>query len=171
MKLFKNKFILGVVFIVVIILIIASFSKIKEHIALKDVFVFSKDNIVSIWRVEKGRDVHDYHYKLESDEINYLSNILKNSELKKATTNDSPSNTLGSITLLLDGKIKEEDGGMSFKYERGITLATIDENSVYIFLELNELRNHDDIITMEGIMQKSYVINSNELAEFVNEHT
>ena len=50
--------------------------------------------------------------KLESNEIDTLSNVLTSSKLKKATTNDSPSNDLGCLT------------------------------SVYVFLEINKLRNN-----------------------------
>ena len=40
----------------------------------------------------------------------FLSDILTNSKLKKSTINDSPSNTLGSLTILLDGNTREVDG-------------------------------------------------------------
>ena len=54
---------------------------------------------------KKSEDIHDYDYKLESNEIDFLSDILTNSKLKKATTNDSPSNTLGSLTILFEIKL------------------------------------------------------------------
>lgn len=170
MKICKNKGILGIVSVVALILIIFGYSKIKEYNVLKDVFVFSKDNIVSIWRVQKGENINDYNYKLESNEIDALSDILTSSKLKKATTNYSPSNTLGSLTILLDGKIREADGDISVEFERGITLTPIDKDSVYVFLEINKLRN-DNSSNTYGIMQKSYIIDSEKLVESINENT
>jgi len=170
LKIFKNKVFLGIVSIVIFSLVIFSYSEIKAYNVLKDVFVFSKDNIVSIWRVKKDEDSHDYNYKLASNEIDALSNILINSKLKKATTSDSPSNNLGSMTILLDGKIREENGDVSTSFERGITLTPIDKDSVYVFLEINKPTN-DDSFNMDLVMQKSYIIDSVKLVEFVNENT
>ncbi|WP_286312593.1 hypothetical protein [Romboutsia ilealis] len=163
MKIFNNKLILGLTSIIFLLLIIFSYSKIKEYNILKDVFVFKKENVVSIFRVKKGEDIHDYNYKLESNEIDALSDILTNSKLKKATTNDSPSNMLGSLTILLDGNT-------SFEFERGMTLTPINKDSVYVFLEINKLRN-DNSFNTDMVMQRSYIIDSEKLVEFINENT
>ena len=170
MKICKNKGILGIVSVVIFMLIIFGFSKIKEYNILKDVFVFSKDNIVSIWRVKKDENSPDYNYKLESNEIDFLSDMLTSSKLKKATTNDSPSNTLGSMTILLDGKKEEIDGSIRCEFKRGITLTPINKERVYVFLEINKLRN-DDSFNMDEVMQKSYIIDSEKLVEFINQNT
>ena len=170
MKILKNKVLLGIISIVILVLVIFSYSEIKAYNVLKDVFVFSKNNIVSIWRVKKDEDSHDYDYKLASNDIDTLSSILTNSKLKKATTNDSPSNNLGSMTILLDGKIREEDGGVSVAFERAITLKPIDKDSVYVFLEINKPTNGDSF-NMDFVMQKSYIIDSVKLVEFINENT
>ena len=166
MKILKNKLVLGLASIIVLILTIFSYSKIREYNILKDVFVFKNENVVSVWRVKKG----DYNYKMESNGIDFLSDILTNSKLKKSTINDSPSNTLGSLTILLDGNTREVDGGTSFEFERGITLTPIDKDSVYVFLEINKLRN-DNSFNRDGVMQKSYIIDSEKLVEFINENT
>ena len=168
MKILKNKLVLGLASIIVLILTIFSYSKIREYNILKDVFVFKNENVVSIWRVKKGEDIHNY--KMESNGIDFLSDILTNSKLKKSTINDSPSNTLGSLTILLDGNTREVDGGTSFEFERGITLTPIDKDSVYVFLEINKLRN-DNSFNRDGVMQKSYIIDSEKLVEFINENT
>ena len=152
MKILKNKLVLGLASIIVLILTIFSYSKIREY------------NIL------KGEDIHDYNYKMESNGIDFLSDILTNSKLKKSTINDSPSNTLGSLTILLDGNTREVDGGTSFEFERGITLTPIDKDSVYVFLEINKLRN-DNSFNRDGVMQKSYIIDSEKLVEFINENT
>ena len=179
MKILKNKLVLGLASIIVLILTIFSYSKIREYNILKDVFVFKNENVVSVWRVKKGEDIHDYNYKedihdynykMESNGIDFLSDILTNSKLKKSTINDSPSNTLGSLTILLDGNTREVDGGTSFEFERGITLTPIDKDSVYVFLEINKLRN-DNSFNRDGVMQKSYIIDSEKLVEFINENT
>lgn len=167
MKIHKRKRILGTVSIIIFILIIFGGYKIREHNILKNVFLFSEDNVVSIWRVKKDENTYDYNYKLESNEINFLSNILISSELKKATKNDSPSNALGGITILLDGKKIEENGDTTFQFKRGITLTPIDKHSVYVFLEINKLKG-DDSSDVETIMQKSYIINSEKLVAFLN---
>ncbi len=167
MNTFKNKLFLGLFSIIVLILIIFSYIKIREYNILKDVFVFKNEDVVSVWRVKKGEDFHDYNYKLESNEIDTLSGILTNSKLKKSTINDSPSNDLGSLTILLNGKTRETDGSISVEYERGITLIPIDKESVYVFLEINKLRN-DNSLNMDGVMQKSYIIDSEKLIEVMN---
>ena len=108
MKIFKNKLVLGLSFIIALVLITFSYSKIKEYIVLRDVFIFTKENVVSIWRVKKGDNIHDYDYELKSNEIDFLSNMLDSAKLKKADINDSPSNTLGNMTILLDGEARKE---------------------------------------------------------------
>ena len=45
---------------IALVLITFSYSKIKEYIVLKDVFVFISENIVSILIVKKDDDIHDY---------------------------------------------------------------------------------------------------------------
>ena len=170
LKIFNNKLILGLTSIIVLGLIIFGYTKIKEYNILKDAFVFKDENIVEVWRVKKGENIHDYNYKLESNESDALSYILTNSKLKKATINDSPSNTLGSLTILLDGKTRKVDDAISVEYERGITLTPIDKDSVYVFLEINKPRN-DDSFNMDGVMQKSYIIDSEKLVEFINKNT
>ncbi len=169
MNIFKNKLFLWLVSIIVLILFIFSYFKIREYNVLKDIFVFKNENIVSIWRLKKGEDTYDYNYKLKSNEIDALSDILTNSKLKKASINDSPSNALGSVTILLDGKAREEDGDISVEFERGITLTPIDKDSVYVFLEVNKLRN-DNIFNTENVMNKSYIIDSEKLIEIINQN-
>ena len=71
MKIYKNKVILGRVSVVVFILIIFGYSKIKEYNVLKDVFVFSKDNIVSIWRVKKDEN------KLRDDDSSNMEEVMQ----------------------------------------------------------------------------------------------
>ena len=170
LKIFNNKLILGLTSIIVLGLIIFGYTKIKEYNILKDAFVFKNENIVEVWRVKKDEGIHDYNYKLESNESDALSYILTNSKLKKATINDSPSNTLGSLTILLDGNTRKVDYGISIEFERSITLTPIDKDSVYVFLEINKLRN-DDSFNMDGVMQKSYIIDSEKLVEFINKNT
>ena len=170
MKIFKNKLVLGLSFIIALVLIAFSYSKIKEYIVLKDVFVFTKENVVSIWRVKKGDTTYDYDYKLESKDIDFLSDILGSSKLKEADINDSPSNTLGNMTILLDGETREEGGGIAVEFERGITLTPIDKEQVYVFLDINKPRN-DGSFNSVGVMQKSYIIHSEELVEFISKNT
>ena len=170
LKIFKNKLILGLTSIIVLVLIIFGYTKIREYNLLKDAFVFKQENVVSIWRVKKGEDYHDYDYKLVSYEVDALSSILTNSKLKKASIKDSPSNILGNLTILLDGRTREVDGGTSYQFERSINITPIDEHSVYVFLEINKPRD-DGSSNMHQIMQKSYIIDSEKLVEFINENT
>ena len=170
MKIFKNKLFLGLSFIIALVLIAFSYSKIKEYIVLKDVFVFTKENVVSIWRVKKGDTTHDYDYKLESNDIDFLSDILGSSKLKEADRTDSPSNTLGNMTILLDGETREEGGGIAVEFKRGITLTPIDKEQVYVFLDINKPIN-DGSFNSVGVMQKSYIIHSEELVEFISKNT
>lgn len=167
MKNCKRKGLLGILSVVVIILIIFAGYKIREYNILKDVFLFSKDNVVSIWKLEKGQDTYDYNYKLWINEIDFLSDILSSSKLKKATINDSPSSALGSMTILLDGKQIEENGDINFQFKRSITLTPIDNHSVYVFLEINKPID-DGSFNMKTVMQKSYIINSEKLVAFMS---
>ena len=170
MKIFKNKLILGLISIIVLGVMVFGYIKIREHDILKDVFVFKNEDIVSIWRLKKGEANYDYEYELENNECKALSDILTNSKLEKANINDFPSNDLGLLTILLDGQTKEMDGGISYQFERGITLVPIDKHSVYVFLEINE-PIHDDSFNMNRIMEKSYIINSEKLVELISENT
>lgn len=170
LKIFKNKLILGLASIVILGLIIFSYIKIREYNILKDVFVFKNEDIVSIWRVKKGEDHYDYDYELESNECSVLSDILTSLKLEKATTNDLPSYEQGLLTILLNGQTREMDGGISYQFERGITLIPIDKDSVYVFLEINEPIN-DDSFNMNRVMQKYYIIDSEKLVEFINKNT
>ena len=74
------------------------------------------------------------------------------------------------MTILLDGSLRKEDDGVVTVFKRGITLVPIDKESVYAFLEINKPIN-DDSFNMEGVMQKSYIIDSRELVEFINKNT
>ena len=89
---------------------------------------------------------------------------------KEADITDSPSNTLGNMTILLDGETREEGGGIAVEFERGITLTPIDKESVYVFLDINKPRN-DGSFNSVGVMQKSYIIDSEELVEFISKNT
>ena len=170
MKILKNKLVFALVSIIILIIVIFSYYKIREYNILKDVFVFKQENILEVWRVKKDKNYQDYDYKLESNEVDSLSSILTNSKLKKASINDSPSNILGNLTILLDGRTREVDGATSYQFERSINLTPIDKHSVYVFLEINKLRD-DGSSNMHQIMQKVYIIDSKRLVEFINEHT
>ena len=170
MKIFKKKLILGLTSIIVLGLIIFGYTKLREYNILKDAFVFKQENILAVWRVKKGKTYQDYDYTLESNEVDALSSILTNSKLKKASINDCPSNILGNLTILLDGRTREVDGGTSYQFERSINLTPIDGHSVYVFLEINKLRD-DGSSNMHEIMQKFYITDSEKLVEFINENT
>ena len=101
------------------------------------------------------------------NEIDFLSDILSSSKLKKATINDLPSSALGSMTILLDGKQIEENGDINFQFKRSITLTPIDNHSVYVFLEINKPID-DGSFNMKTVMQKSYIINSEKLVAFMS---
>lgn len=149
-----------------VVSVIFGYLKFKEYNTIKDSLVFSEDNIVAVWRVKKGEDMHDYNYKLESDKIDYLSNLLSNAKLTKASVNDGPNSSLGSITVLLDGSLD----GPGVKYERGITLLNMNTNSVYAIVEANRL-NDKGGFNVRGYIQKFYIIDSKELVQFINDNT
>ena len=58
------------------------------------------------------------------------------------------------MTILLDGNTREVDGGTSFEFERVHNFNPTDKDSVYVFLEINKLRN-DNSFNRDGVMQKS----------------
>lgn len=168
LKMKKRKGLLAVVSVVVVILIIFGCYKIKEYNTLKDVFVFSQDDIVAIWRLKENENNYDYDYKLESNEISALSNLLASSKLEKSTINDAPSDALGNMIIFLDGKQIEENGDVSLKFERRIALTPIDKYSVYVILEIN--KTVEDNKSMESVMQKFYIIDSEKLVAVMNEN-
>ena len=51
-----------------------------------------------------------------------------------------------------------------------MTLTPINKDSVYVFLEINKLRN-DNSFNTDMVMQRSYIIDSEKLVEFINENT
>ena len=164
MKEKKSYLYIGIV--IIVISIILGYSKFKEYNTIKDSLVFSKDNIFAIWRVKKDENMHDYNYQLESDKIDYLSDLLSNAKLTKASVNDGASSRLGSITVLLDGSLD----GPGVKYKRGITLLNINTNSVYAIVEANRL-NDKGAFNSRGYIQKFYIIDSKELVKFINDNT
>jgi hypothetical protein len=74
------------------------------------------------------------------------------------------------LTVLLDGEIKEKGGGIAVEFKRGITLTHIDKENVYVFLDINKPRN-DGSFNSVGVMQKSYIIDSEKLVEFISKNT
>ena len=167
MSIFKNKFFLWLISIMVLILIIFSYFKIREYNILKDAFAFKYEDVDSTWRIKKGENIHDYKYNMESEEIDELSKILTSSKLKKATINDSPQNNLGSLSIQVSEKLRKPSDSISVKYQRNITLVPIDKSRVYIFLEINKPRN-DNSFNLDTILQKFYIIDSKRLVELIN---
>jgi hypothetical protein len=70
---------------------------------------------------------------------------------------------MGNIVLFLDGNIREdEDDSVTVEYKRSINLSKVNNEKVYVILEINKLRD-DNSFNMENITQKFYTINSKEL--------
>ena len=67
----------------------------------------------------------------------------------------------------MDGNIREdEDDSVTVEYKRSINLSKVNNEKVYVILEINKLRD-DDSFNMENITQKFYTINSKELVQFI----
>ena len=67
---------------------------------------------------------------------------------------------MGNIVLFLDGNIREdEDDSATVEYKRSINLSKVNNEKVYVILEINKLRD-DNSFNMENITQKFYTINS-----------
>ena len=74
---------------------------------------------------------------------------------------------MGNIVLFLDGNIREdEDDSVTVEYKRSINLSKVNNEKVYVILEINKLRD-DNSFNMENITQKFYTINSKELVQFI----
>ena len=74
---------------------------------------------------------------------------------------------MGNIVLFLDGNIREdEDDSVTVEYKRSINLIKVNNEKVYVILEINKLRD-DNSFNMENITQKFYTINSKELVQFI----
>ena len=72
-----------------------------------------------------------------------------------------------NIVLFLDGNIREdEDDSVTVEYKRSINLSKVNNEKVYVILEINKLRD-DNSFNMENITQKFYTINSKELVQFI----
>lgn len=160
----KKKYIFTMV--IIFFLTIAAF-KIREHYILKDRFVFSKDNIVKIWTSKS--DTHSYiNSHISEEDISSLSKLLTDSKVKKSSVKESPApDNMGNILLLLDGNIREnKDDSVSVEYKRSILLSKINDEKVYVILQLNKLRD-DDSFNMDGVLQKFYTINSKDLVNLI----
>ena len=74
---------------------------------------------------------------------------------------------MGNIVLFLDGNIREdEDDSVTVEYKRSINLSKVNNEKVYVILEINKLRD-DGSFNMDNIAQKFYTISSKELVEFI----
>ena len=74
---------------------------------------------------------------------------------------------MGNILLFLDGNIREdEDGSFTVEYKRSINLSKVNNEKVYVILEINKLRD-DGSFNMDNIAQKFYTISSKELVKFI----
>ena len=157
------------IFIVVMTfcLIIGAF-KVIDYYILKDCFVFSKDNVVRAWTSKKDVFSYNYDCHVSEEDITYLSKLLTSAKLEKSSDKEVPNN-MGNILLLLDGNIREDkDGSVAVEYKRSINLNKVNNEKVYVILEINKLRD-DNSFNMENITQKFYAINSKELAQFIED--
>ena len=146
-------------------LIIGAF-KVREYYILKDSFVFSKDNVVGAQTSKKDVFSYNYDCHISKEDITYLSELLTNAQLKKSSVKEAPYN-MGNIVLFLDGNIREdEDDSVKVEYKRSINLSKVNNEKVYVILEINKLRD-DNSFNMENITQKFYTINSKELVQFI----
>ncbi|MDU2198141.1 MAG: hypothetical protein E7E21_06985 [Peptostreptococcaceae bacterium] len=74
---------------------------------------------------------------------------------------------MGNIVLFLDGNIREdEDDSVTVEYKRSINLSKVNNEKVYVILEINKLRD-DGSFNMDNIAQKFYTISSKELVKFI----
>ena len=161
----KNKYI----FIAVMALcIIMGAFKLREYFILKDCFVFSKDNIVQVWTSKEDKFSYNYNCHISDEDISYLSKLLKDSKLKKSSPKESPApNNMGNILLHLDGNTRDnKDGSITVEFKRSILLSKINDEEVYVILQINKLRD-DNSFNMENITQKFYIINSKELVNLI----
>lgn len=158
------------IFIIVIIfcLIMGAF-KVREYYILKDCFVFSKDNIVTVWASKSGTYSYNYNYYISEEDVSCLSNLLINTKKEESSAEELPAtDNMGSILLYLDGNIHEyKDDSISIEHKRSIFLSKINNEKIYVILQINKLRD-DDSFNMNKIMQKFYIINSKELVNFID---
>ncbi|MBC5997646.1 hypothetical protein EAI30_12330 [Romboutsia ilealis] len=146
-------------------LIIGTF-KVREYYILKDSFVFSKDNVVRAWTSKEDAFSYNYDCHISEEDITYLSKLLTNAQLEKSSIKEAPDN-MGNILLFLDGNIREdEDGSFTVEYKRSINLSKVNNEKVYVILEINKLRD-DGSFNMDNIAQKFYTISSKELVKFI----
>ncbi|RDY27713.1 hypothetical protein CHL78_008300 [Romboutsia weinsteinii] len=153
------------IFVVIIItfLIIGAF-KVREYYILKDCFVFSKDNIVSVWTSKKGTYSHKYNSHISEEDMSHLSKLLTSAKLEKSSIKEAPPS---SVLIYLDGYIKDDkDDGFSIEYKRSLYLGKINNEKMYVILEVNKLRD-DNSFNMKNIAQKFYTINSKELVKLI----
>lgn len=161
----KNKYIL---IALIILFITVGYFKIREYYTLKDAFVFSKDNIVRVWTVNKdsNNQNYNYDYNISQENVTYLSKLLSNAKLEKSSVQEAPPASPGNMVLFLDGNVMEDKNGTEFDYKRSISLSKINNEKMYVILEINKLRD-DDSFNMENVLKKFYTINSKELVKFI----
>jgi hypothetical protein len=149
-----------------IIFIVFGYFKIKSYYIVKNSLVFSKNDIVTTWLSNREHGGYDYDYKISEEDVNLLSENLSKSKLEKSSPKESPSNYLGSIVIHLDGDIKEDKDSTKFRYKRSIVITKINNEKVYVMLEVNRLRDNESY-TMVGILQRFYIIESKDIAECI----
>lgn len=149
-----------------IIFIIVGYLNIKNYYIVKNSLVFSKGDIVTTWLAKREYGGYDYDYKISEEDVNLLSEKLSKSKLVKSSPKESPHNYLGSIVIYLDGNIKEEKDGAKFQYKRSIVVTKINNEKVYVMLEVNKLRD-DGSYNMEEILQRFYTIESKDIVECI----
>lgn len=161
----KKKYIF--VIVIALSIIIGAF-KVKEYSILKDCFEFSKDNVVRVWTSKEDKFSYKNNCHISDKDISYLSKLLTDAKLEKSSDKESPApDNMGNILLLLDGNTRDnKDGSVTVEYKRSILLSKINDEEVYVILQINKLRD-DNSFNMENIAQKFYTINSNELVNLI----
>lgn len=156
------------IFIIVVFCLIIGGFKVRDYYILKDSFVFSKDNVVRVWTSKKDGFSYDYNCHISEEDIAHLSKLLTSSQLVKSSVEESPYG-MGNILLSLDGNVrKNKNGSVTVDYKRNINLIKVNDEQVYVILEINKLRD-DNSFNMKNIMQKFYIINSKELVQFIED--
>jgi hypothetical protein len=149
-----------------IIFIIVGYLNIKNYYIEKNSLLFSEGDIVTTWLAKRDDVGYDYNYKISDEDVNLLSTKLSKSKRVKSSPKESPPNYLGSIVIYLDGNIKEDKDSTKFQYKRSIVLTKINNEKVYVMLQVNKLIDEGSY-TMVEILQRFYIIKSKDIVDCI----
>lgn len=152
----RNRLLLGVILIAIIISVVG----ITRELKVKKALEFTSQDVVTTWLKDKAvsTNIHD---KIIPQDLQSISEEVSNNQLRVISKKTAPASPEEEITILLNGKKIDET---SYIYETKIYLAKLNNKETYMNIEIFDIK--DD--TMEKDIDRSYTIDSYKLANTID---